>query len=221
MRLTAKYISVIGLAAAIFATIISFVLTKSDTPIVIVGGCVHPRTGRQWAADQRNRQYHAFAGGHGDGFTLTNFDHTASQTLSGTGRWAVTYTVRGNSQSSSKAMVCSDKNCDASTMDLDGRPKQPSCSSPVDQTRPVYVASGSGEHWIELSAPVDRLALKENDAACVPDSGQPDGACEKVVSVLVETCNRIQGPDKGQLSRTYLCTPTGTNESEGCNLTVN
>ena len=231
MRITKIQLVAAGIVTAVVVGAAVYLLTTGrDTPIIIIGGCIHPKADKspdkKWSSDNRNQHYHASVGRHGDTLILTNFDNTSSRTLSSTGRWAITYTDQNNGNSPSRPKVCSDPNCAASTTDFQGNPKVRSCNSPVDPGGPVHVHAGSNEHWLETSAGPDQLAVKENSTDCPPDSGQPDGACEKVSSILIETCNAVQGPNKDQTSFTYQCTPTGsgpptgTAENQGCNVSI-
>jgi hypothetical protein len=196
-----------------------------DTPVVIVGGCLHGKADKSaqgnWTAIQQYSRYSASVGsGKNDNVKLTQFNNT-SYAFTGTGGWAVTYTDeyrhRGGTSTSEK--LCSDQFCSASKTDEEGNQNSYSCSATsIDPNGLVYLKAGSKEDWYEVNpsgSAVTEVDLQEKDQTCVNqrDKGKPDGACEKISEILLETCNAVQD-NNTQKSQTYPCTASSGNHCD-------
>jgi hypothetical protein len=205
MKFNTKSFVLFGALAAILAGLVLLIANilgpgKKDTPVVIVGGSIHPKTAGSdpsgWTATSQYRTYTAAAkattAGSPVGIDLISFKGFDSNPgpISNTRGWAVTYSTKGKNSPKLNALhVCSDGNCNASAHPLDG---SKTCTTPFNPDGPVNVIVGD-QAWLEeknSGAIIGELHFHDTEPGCDKPRDTGEGTCDKINDVQVETCSQ-------------------------------
>jgi hypothetical protein len=217
MKFNTKSIVLFGALAAIVAGIV-FIVAKvlapggKDTPVVIVGGCIHAKvpatdtTG--WKPGSTSGSYtaasNAASPAHNiDQITLTAFDNNPGSSITRTGGWAITYSgedAKGNEKPNA-LHFCSDGTCNASGMTLDHKDNTAKCTTTFQAAGPVYLFSDDHSRWEEGKdgSETRELHYHDSDNACDGSNNGVESRCDTIYKIVLETCS----PQPS--SATYTC----------------
>jgi hypothetical protein len=209
-----------------------------DTPVVIMGGCIHAKAPSSdkagWTYLKRYSSYTAAAKAVSTGdpygidwITLSSFDNNnppnsstgprtpianADVSITGTKGWAITYSgENGDGSEKPNALhVCSDASCNAAALNLDGNNNTARCTAAFNPNGPVYLLSDNHSRWEEAmnGSKIRELHYHDSDKACDGSDDTVESRCDTIYKILVETCS--QNP------ATYTCSAADGH----CNVTI-
>lgn len=221
MKITAQHVAFFGIGVVVGAlvVILKFLIfpplrPPKDTPIVILGACIHGNTAYDdddgWTTDvdHREKSYKASlhptpgVNPHGiDWIALSGFVASApvppppSPAITGTQGWAITfssYDQNGNPIPNS-AKFCSDESCGASASDGHFQ-SHTKCSPLPSLGREVFYFAGNQKRFEEKKSGNKTRELHFHDQLCDGLNGNGEGNCDKIHDIQLEVCNGSYGP---------------------------